>query len=552
MSYIQLSNFRFGLDTRKSELTSVAGTLEQATDVAVNQGGELEVRKAFVPILELVDTNPSTHAGNCFFGLQETSTGINTYFSIPGVTLGASSPNINPIFVHHPATLVGLSTIEPITAVLYSTCFNGRDWVVVQFSDGSVFPYYNSSGGGILVVPEFVNGLFLAGTATQHPANRFNITYLQGLIAALQGFHTSAVTNPSGNQFTFQMWSDPGLAYSVTDSVTSAAGTLVASLIYSSVPGVAPVAAQASFQVTGGSFTGGAQITSIKINGVEVLNTTGSNPFIFPVTTGNLTNDNQIAAANLANLISLAISNPDYTAAANGNLVSIIDNSSQGAADNGFVLQITSAGNMMVDNASFAITGTGSTTSIIAGGITVGATSIINSTVTEGGGGTDVTYAAQLVAAIQAFSGTSGYTAFAVGGTDPTVCISKLVRNSNDPVLALTVVINAGPGTIGAGTGGGTVVTGALNVTPQSSAVTTGPTGGTSPVVSLTVSGGTAPYTYAWSGPPAFTINSPNASATSFSRPLGGAFSQGQYQCVITDSTTPKQQVFAYCTVSTN
>jgi len=47
--YFQIKEFKRGLDTRQSLLTSEPGTLETLQDMHVNQGGELEKRKAFVP-----------------------------------------------------------------------------------------------------------------------------------------------------------------------------------------------------------------------------------------------------------------------------------------------------------------------------------------------------------------------------------------------------------------------------------------------------------------------------------------------------------------------
>lgn len=48
MSYITVENFKFGLDARRSELTSQSGTLVTLENAYVNNGGEIEKRKAFV------------------------------------------------------------------------------------------------------------------------------------------------------------------------------------------------------------------------------------------------------------------------------------------------------------------------------------------------------------------------------------------------------------------------------------------------------------------------------------------------------------------------
>ena len=48
MSYIKIESFKPGLDTRRSELTSLPGTLEVCENAHINPGGEIEKRKAFV------------------------------------------------------------------------------------------------------------------------------------------------------------------------------------------------------------------------------------------------------------------------------------------------------------------------------------------------------------------------------------------------------------------------------------------------------------------------------------------------------------------------
>lgn len=72
MEHITIQNFKYGLDSRKSELTSQPGTLVKCENAHINQGGEVEKRKGFV----LQGTLPV----GCF-GLQETNNGIFTFGS---------------------------------------------------------------------------------------------------------------------------------------------------------------------------------------------------------------------------------------------------------------------------------------------------------------------------------------------------------------------------------------------------------------------------------------------------------------------------------------
>src|SRR5882672_7681141 len=53
MPYFLIQDFSQGLDTRKSPATLPAGSLRYANNVHITRGGEIEKRKAFVPICTL-------------------------------------------------------------------------------------------------------------------------------------------------------------------------------------------------------------------------------------------------------------------------------------------------------------------------------------------------------------------------------------------------------------------------------------------------------------------------------------------------------------------
>ena len=53
MPYLLISDFAGGLDTRKSALTSPAGTLQRLNDCVITPGGEIAKRKAFVQVADL-------------------------------------------------------------------------------------------------------------------------------------------------------------------------------------------------------------------------------------------------------------------------------------------------------------------------------------------------------------------------------------------------------------------------------------------------------------------------------------------------------------------
>lgn len=72
MAELAIASFKFGLDTRRSELTSQPGTLVQAENCHVNQGGQLEKRYGF---FNTVGFTTNT------FGLESTDAGLIVFAS---------------------------------------------------------------------------------------------------------------------------------------------------------------------------------------------------------------------------------------------------------------------------------------------------------------------------------------------------------------------------------------------------------------------------------------------------------------------------------------
>ena len=134
MPFFEIQNFKFGLDTRRSELTSQPGTLEVLQNAHINQGGEIEKRKSFV----------ATGLPANVFGFQETLDGIYVFGSVAAPTL--SAPFLYQKLVHP----LGLA----MTGVVSSTYINDEVFVVTTWSNGDVLCYYDGN-----LVDDFTSGL---------------------------------------------------------------------------------------------------------------------------------------------------------------------------------------------------------------------------------------------------------------------------------------------------------------------------------------------------------------------------------------------------------
>ena len=88
MAYIAIDNFAAGLDTRKSALTSAAGTLQRLTNATITPGGEIAKRRAFVKIATLTGTFGLAATESVLYAFtRNTGPGTPPAITVPGVTL---------------------------------------------------------------------------------------------------------------------------------------------------------------------------------------------------------------------------------------------------------------------------------------------------------------------------------------------------------------------------------------------------------------------------------------------------------------------------------
>lgn len=526
--YIVISNFKGGLDSRRLDTEQLPGTLSTLVDAHINQGGEIEKRKAF----SLFATLPAN-----VFGLEVTTAGL--------ISFGSISPPAMPAGI----TYQRLQDPAGGNFAYYinSVQFAGKAFVLANFDTTLTWAFYDGT-----VVAESVNGKVLTTNQTTLAQN------LANLIAALPGFFVSAVVT-GGGIASFTFWSQTGVNFNVVlEMAAGSTGLVSAKQIYAAVPQIPNIAATGGFQITGGSTAGAGTITSVKVNGVEVYNTSGTVP-PFPYNDSAGTGpafdapNNAQTASDLVYKLNLGISTPAYSFIATQNMITIADNSNAGAAANGFVVRVTCTGDMMLDDATFKITGSVAGDTCTA--VNAGATALLSGVVNRPAGPTDtahdILFAQAIVANIVAFHATSGYTAYNPAGTT-TIRVSKLLRNSNDAVPANLAITTTGTaGTISAGISGSTATGVSLGVTvsplfDQLPTVARGKVS-TSDLITALASGGNPPYTYSWAMQNAsnggWVVNAPNAASTTFSCPnnqAGASFTNfnGYAVCTVTDTAS--------------
>ena len=128
MPYVLVEDFKGGIDTRRTVVTSVPGTAVTLTNAHVTRGGEIEKRRAFKLWATLPDNTHGLAAGG----------GRVFVFGSDNITLGSLLPvNLNYIRFQH----ANLSTA--MAEILGHDFFEGRVYASAQFTDGIIYHYWD-------------------------------------------------------------------------------------------------------------------------------------------------------------------------------------------------------------------------------------------------------------------------------------------------------------------------------------------------------------------------------------------------------------------------
>lgn len=346
MSYVALQNFKAGLDSRRSELSAIPGSLQLAQNGHIDQGGQFVKRSAFV--------NQGQLPAGCF-GLQETSNGLMTFGS--GTNPGGLPTGVTYQQLQHPAVVDGASFNSgkhAMTSVVCSCCMSGNPWVVASFNDGGTFVYYNGS-----YIAAFRNGQVLFGWNTNQNICTQVRNYINSL--GLTGWSVGAVTSDGSGGYYFLLSAPQGQAFTMNSSKVSASGVITPTLISNGYQGVTPIAATSTF-----SFTAGTQGQVTEVAYSSDAGVTWHNLLSSSINYQN-SNTAALALAVALNIATNATTNGIFTALASQNSVTIIDNTNGGSAINTYLLRVktgllSSFNDICVDNICFNFSGGWSTT----------------------------------------------------------------------------------------------------------------------------------------------------------------------------------------------
>jgi hypothetical protein len=434
MPYFSIEDFKGGLDVRRSEFTSVPGTLQSLVNAHITRGGDIEQRKAFVYKRDLPRGTIQHPEGGTSSGPQ----GVGLYAGTNGlVTFGSDNPsdalvpNPPPDYVFYKnVDAPGVPNIVSVDAVVQ---FGGKLYCAATFADGKQWHFYDGElvrdwgQGEVFKLAAdqadyftFTRQLYLAidaesdFSATQVGDDSIDITGLPGVDFPVEVTHVGV---------------EPGLA-DETISYTE---------LVKAVAPVTGVSAVGEFRILAGANGAGNAVTAVR----AYIGGTATNL----ITASVLFNTSpELTAFDVANAINSNTGVTGYSATARYGIVTVVASKSAGASANGRILEVGATGQCLLYSGGFAVAagtaGAGnSCSSIKANGVEILGATVLWAT-------SNTATAAAIAAQINTYASNPKYWAMNEGEN---IIISPQKVRSDDPVkIQLTVTLNGDM----AGTGG--------------------------------------------------------------------------------------------------
>ena len=313
MAYVSIEDFKTGLDRRRPSVAGAPGSCYELINAHVTRGGDIERRKRFVPVYDLpADT----------FGLKV----INNKAVVFGskATPAQMPPQVLYQRLEHPVD----NTINMIR-LIHSEVFDGQVYAIAEFEDGSIHHFYN---GQYLSAWESIAN---SSSETRWVALALakKIDDKEAYVASATGLVVTITAAVPGTAFTYDSGTTNG-DVDQTDGITELE-------TQANVVGVDETLATGSFDITGGDPNIASQVTSVTVDGVELL----AEPVDWLLS-------NDWTAVEVAQAINSGTSSPDYEAEASGNTVTIKGVTGSGATPNGKTVAATATNAITIASVS--------------------------------------------------------------------------------------------------------------------------------------------------------------------------------------------------------
>lgn len=302
MPYVEIEDFKKGLDTRRPAIVGEPGTLIECENAHITRGGDVENAKSFEPEIALPAGTVGLHSakGRLYvFGSAAAPT------NLPGQVVYQR--------LQHPSS-------GNLTAVLSGSNYDGKIYSIGEFDDGSVYHYYN--GARVTDVEAMAATIADDESVAAYLADK--IDALAAVIATAVDLTVTITAAVAGTAFTI----------SVSDVGT---GTIAVSQLQANQTAVAETRAVGAFTVTGGFALDANTIATIQAGATNLIS--APVPYVL---------DNDATALACVIKINQGTATHGYSASVAGAVVTIRAPVGQGATANGRTLTVTPAGAVTV------------------------------------------------------------------------------------------------------------------------------------------------------------------------------------------------------------
>lgn len=310
MAYLNIADFKFGMDRRRPRSTGVPGTLWTLKNAVITRGGDVIRAKKFVSKYTLP-------AGT--FGLASIKAQPYVFGSAadPGMPLGVIYQRLESPYS---ATMVRLIDAKPVEGKLYA---------IAQYDDGNIHHFYNGS--------RITDWDSITASSWAYVAEHLALKISDDTSVTAQAFGADIkiTSRVKGTPFTCSATATD------TDGDLSAP-TATRSADTANVVAVAETRATATLTITGGSVGTNNKILTVTAGTTELI----------PVAVAFVSNNSATAHA-----VAVAINNRSavhhYQAAAVGAVITITAPVGTGATKNGTTLSATKSGDVTHTHTNF-------------------------------------------------------------------------------------------------------------------------------------------------------------------------------------------------------
>jgi hypothetical protein len=306
MAYLNIDDFKNGLDRRRDRVTGIPGSLWLGRNVHITRGGDVERRKRFSPRYTLPANT---------FGLAAVTGQLFVFGS-------ATAPTM-PVGVQYQRLQAPDSS--DMTRVLDWKVYDRKLYVVAEYATGAIYHFYN--GSRVTDWDAIAQAGFTHEGVARELENKINNS---SVVTALASAKVVTITaNVPGVDFT--------ATKATTNSGTGGATNdqdITLATAQANVVEVAEVLSSADIEITGGS---DGSITSITVGSDELL----ASAVAWSAT-------NEATAIQVTQSINNASTTSGYSASVAGAVVTVSAAPGTGATPNTLAVEVTKTGDVTV------------------------------------------------------------------------------------------------------------------------------------------------------------------------------------------------------------